>query len=78
MLTCQQATQLLSERQDRPLQVNEKLSLTLHTSMCLACRRFGRQMLKLSDLSKQYIQYTGADVLDPASPMPDATQPTRD
>jgi len=54
MLTCQQATQLLSERQDRPLQRGEKFSLALHTTVCTACRRFGVQMTQLSQLSKHY------------------------
>lgn len=57
MLSCRKTTQLLSERQDRPLQIGEKLSLSLHTGMCSACRRFGQQMTLLSDLSKQYRQY---------------------
>ena len=57
MLNCRQATQLLSERQDRPLNLNEKLSLNVHISLCTACRRFGKQVEQLSDLAKQYRAY---------------------
>lgn len=57
MLTCRQATQLLSERQDRPLVLHEKMALGLHTRLCPACRRFGQQMVTLSALAKQYRQY---------------------
>lgn len=61
MLTCRQATQLLSERQDRRLKLNEKLPLSLHTGMCPACRRFGQQVAQLSLLAKQYRAYQSPD-----------------
>ena len=54
MLNCRQASQLLSERQDRPLTLSEKLSLNLHTGLCTPCRRFGKQVEQLSTLAKQY------------------------
>lgn len=66
MLTCRQATQLLSERQDRLLKLNEKLSLGLHTGMCPACRQFGQQMVQLSLLAKQYRAYQSLDL--PSTP----------
>jgi len=64
MLNCRQATQLLSERQDRPLNLNEKLSLNLHISLCTPCRRFGKQIEQLSDLAKQYRAYQSPDSMD--------------
>lgn len=71
MLNCRQATQLLSERQDRPLTLNEKLSLNLHTGLCTPCRRFGKQVEQLSDLAKQYRAYQSAESMqasaDPSS-----------
>lgn len=86
MLTCRQATQLLSERQDRPLQLNEKLSLNLHTSLCTPCRRFGKHVQQLSLLAKQYRTYqsldlpsTSADALATQSPSegsPDSSDQT--
>ena len=44
MMNCKQATELLSQAQDRPLRVSERLSLRLHLLMCVGCARFGRQM----------------------------------
>ncbi len=76
MLNCRQATQLLSEKQDRPLLIGEKLSLSLHTGMCPSCRRFGQQMATLSELSKQYRQY---NILDqPTHPNSDSIHPSKD
>lgn len=44
MLTCRQATHLLSERLDRPLSLRERLNLRVHLLICRGCRNFGRQM----------------------------------
>ena len=44
MLTCKEASRLLSEGQERPLSVSERWSLRLHLWMCDNCRRFDRQM----------------------------------
>lgn len=57
MLTCRQATQLLSEQQDRQLVFKEQSALQLHVMMCRSCRRFGKQMKSLSLLSKQYKKF---------------------
>ena len=57
MLTCRQATQLLSEQQDRQLLLKEQSGLQFHLMMCRSCRRFGKQMKSLSLLSKQYKKF---------------------
>lgn len=44
MLTCRQATQLLSEKQDRPLLLREQSGLQLHLLTCRSCRRYLKQM----------------------------------
>ncbi|MBU0498453.1 MAG: zf-HC2 domain-containing protein [Gammaproteobacteria bacterium] len=44
MLTCKQATQLLSQRQDRQLGFAERLGLRMHLTLCAGCRNFDRQM----------------------------------
>lgn len=56
MLTCQQATQLLSEKLDRKLKVNEITALNFHIMICTSCRRFGNQIKILSQTSKLYTQ----------------------
>ncbi len=44
MLTCKDASHLLSERQERPLRLRERWGLRLHLWMCVSCRRFERQL----------------------------------
>ncbi|MBC9229843.1 zf-HC2 domain-containing protein [bacterium SPL81] len=57
MLTCRQATQLLSEQQDRQLLLKEQSGLQLHLMVCRSCRRFGKQIKTISVLSKAYKQF---------------------
>ncbi|MBH2002164.1 MAG: zf-HC2 domain-containing protein [Moraxellaceae bacterium] len=57
MLTCRQATQLLSEKQDRQLVLRERSNLQLHLLVCRSCRRYGKQIKTLSQLSKTFIKY---------------------
>ncbi|NVK72369.1 hypothetical protein C0J08_01175 [Marinomonas sp. CT5] len=54
MIKCKQATQMLSEKLDRPLTTKEKMALTMHTTMCGACRQFGKQMEEMRKISKTY------------------------
>lgn len=44
MLTCKDASHLLSESQERPLTLRERWGLRLHLWMCVSCRRFDRQL----------------------------------
>lgn len=44
MLTCKDASRLISENLERPLGFWERWGLRLHLMMCLYCRRFERQM----------------------------------
>jgi len=56
MMNCKQATQLLSQAQDRKLTFIETSGVKLHTSMCKGCRNYGKQMKQLSDLSKRFLE----------------------
>ncbi|MEX1031793.1 MAG: zf-HC2 domain-containing protein [Cellvibrionaceae bacterium] len=58
MLSCTEATRLMSDSRERPLLFKEKVALTFHTSMCKACRNFGRQVGVISKLSKHYVSRT--------------------
>ena len=53
MLSCEQATRLLSEGQDRKLTFPEKMNLKVHTAMCSGCREFGRQLGSLRTLIQE-------------------------
>ena len=59
MLTCRQATQLISEKQDRPLHFIEQSNLQLHLFACRSCRRYGKQIKTLRQLSKALSKYEG-------------------
>jgi len=56
MMNCHHATQLLSEKLDRPLNTKEKIALGVHTTMCPPCRRFLHQMEELRFISKAYMK----------------------
>ena len=44
MLSCQEASRLLSQRQDRELGFWEGLKLRAHLGLCDICTRFSRQL----------------------------------
>ena len=54
MMNCKQATQLLSEKLDRPLSKKETIALYFHTTMCASCKNFSNQMEELRNISKLY------------------------
>lgn len=54
MMNCQQATRLISESQDRPLSLSEKLALKMHVLMCAGCKNFSLQIPFLSQAMKAY------------------------
>ena len=56
MLNCHQATRLLSENQDRPLTLNERLLLKLHLLMCSGCRNVDKQFGTLRHITRLYVQ----------------------
>lgn len=64
MLSCREATQLLSEARDRELGFKEKLSLRFHTLMCRACANFGTQMTLLGEFSRRF---AGQDDASPSA-----------
>ncbi len=47
MLTCKQASKLISQSLDRRLSWAELLQLKLHLMICLACYRFKKQLSRL-------------------------------
>ncbi len=53
MLTCKQASQLLSQSLDRQLSARERFALRLHLLICKYCKRFGEQIKLLRTAIKQ-------------------------
>ncbi len=54
MLSCKEASELMSQAQERKLTWTEKLSLKLHVAMCDACTRFARQLQFLQQSMRRY------------------------
>lgn len=52
MINCEKATRLMSDAQERPLNLKEKTELRFHTMMCSGCRRFGEQMSQLRNFTR--------------------------
>jgi hypothetical protein len=44
LLSCKEATRLLSQGEDRRLAYVERIKLRLHLAVCTACTRFSRQL----------------------------------
>lgn len=53
-MKCRDATQLMSERLDRPLGGGERLQLGLHLLICRGCRNFGDQMRFLHEACARF------------------------
>lgn len=56
MLTCKQASQLLSQSLDRPLTRGERFRLRFHILICRFCKRFGQQIVGLSTAIRQQVK----------------------
>lgn len=51
---CRQATKIISDAQERPLQHREQIALRLHLIICPYCRRFKRNCSELSKIMKDF------------------------
>lgn len=54
MLSCKEATHLLSDDQDRKLTLAERISLEMHLAMCKGCANFRKQMDFLRTACRRY------------------------
>lgn len=54
MLNCRQASRLISEAQERPLSLTERISLKMHVLMCSGCKNFSLQVPFLSQAMRAY------------------------
>jgi hypothetical protein len=65
MLTCKDASRLISEGQDRPLRLRERWGLRLHLWICDNCRRFERQIHVLRRALHKLAQDAESDARGP-------------
>jgi predicted anti-sigma-YlaC factor YlaD len=61
MLTCKQASQLISQSLDRPLTLTDRLRLRLHLVICDACMHFKQQMAVLQTVLRRLREQTESD-----------------
>lgn len=54
LVSCKEASRLLSRREERPLALAERVKLALHLSVCIACRRFARQLAFMREAMARY------------------------
>ena len=54
MLSCKQATALMSQEQDRPLTLVERVALRLHVWICDGCNNYRRQMSVLRAACRRF------------------------
>ena len=54
MVSCNEATRLLSQQQDRALSYGERAKLRLHLAVCAACTRFARQLAFMREALSRY------------------------
>jgi hypothetical protein len=55
MLSCKQASQLISFSLDRPLTLRERIALQLHLIICKYCKRFSQQIQSMRVAIKQMV-----------------------
>ena len=55
MLSCKQASQIISQSLDKPLTMRERFALKLHLTICKYCKRFSQQVQTLRVALKQMI-----------------------
>ncbi len=54
MLSCREATTLISSGMDRPLPVWKRISLRVHVLICTWCERYGRQLLFIRNAVRRH------------------------
>jgi hypothetical protein len=62
MMNCRQATELISESQERSLTLREKMSLRVHVMMCSGCKNFSLQVPFLSNAMTAYAKDHDEDI----------------
>jgi hypothetical protein len=61
ILTCKQASQIVSQSLDRPLSWSDRMKLKFHFFICAACNRFNRQLHQLRLAVNRVTQLTEND-----------------
>ena len=54
LVSCREASRLLSQREERALALAEQTKLALHLLVCTACSRFARQLAVMRQAMARY------------------------
>ncbi|WP_445495732.1 zf-HC2 domain-containing protein [Photorhabdus sp. SF281] len=54
MLSCSQATRLMSQAQDEKIMLSQRVQLMLHLRMCDGCRNFRQQLADLRTITSAF------------------------
>lgn len=54
MVSCKEATRLISQGEERRFSLGERVKLRLHLAACAACARFERQLAFMRDAMSRY------------------------
>jgi hypothetical protein len=57
-VTCKQATALLIAKEDRKIDMSDRLALRLHIYACKACPNFEKQLMLMSKSMKLWRNYS--------------------
>jgi hypothetical protein len=68
MLSCQEATELISRSMDRPLSLRERMSLFVHQLICRGCRTTEEQLIFLRTATAAWRQEHANPSDAPVSP----------
>jgi hypothetical protein len=63
MRTCREVVAILVAREDRALNLADRLALRIHMALCDTCPKFERQVLVLRNSMMQWRNYTETDDL---------------
>ncbi|MDP3666998.1 MAG: hypothetical protein Q8R50_09990 [Sediminibacterium sp.] len=51
MVNCKEATYLMGKKEEGKLSIVERVKLSMHTSMCVFCKKFEKQTNKIAEES---------------------------
>jgi hypothetical protein len=69
MIACDEASYLISLRQDQPIGCRKQMQLRMHLLTCHLCRKYFRHVKQLEQLVDQYREATGTKT--PVFQLPD-------
>ena len=55
MLSCKEATRLVSESMDHALPLDKRIGVRIHLLMCRFCARYERQLLLIREIVRRFV-----------------------